>query len=829
MKKKILSFLLVLVLLFTLSACSESGNNEASGGGENIMMEFLTYNFNGNKLAFGYKVSGDIKNEEKITVKAINQNGKVENFSFTAKPTEEKQIASIELGSTAGEITLDFSAKSAANPEKNATLVFNSKRPQLTPDSVKIVASALNNGEKAGLIIGYFGAPEDKVVRGAMGLLHAVERFGIPAFVMSDGPAGVRLFPKFTTFYPSSTAVASTWDVDMAEYVGTAIGNEAKVMGVDVQLGPGMTLQRSVLGGRNSEYFSEDPLLSGLMGAAYIKGVQSTGTYACVKHFAANNQETDRTNVSSNISERVLREIYLKNFAYAIIKGNPKMLMTSYNKINGIYTSNFADLLKVVRDEYGFDGTITTDWTTNADVLTNILVGNDITSPGSKEEYQLVKDAIANGTLPEEVVTETIERILTLIADCNSMGNYRTDEIDEEAGKVAALKVAEAGIVLLKNTPNTLPFTSGEVALFGVGSYTTVKGQQGSGFVNSQNNVDIVKAFSEQDCGFTVNKTMSKVYDGKNSHWDSLPAEPNIPDDKITQSANEAGMAIVTISRLTAEGTDVKNAKGGFLLSDDEASIINRVSAAYHAKGKKVVVVINSCNPIEVVSWRDKVDAILYAAPGGKMVGTAIRNVISGKVNPSGKLTCTWPVAYEDTSCYETFGKKGDSDYTEGIYVGYRDNVSNNVRYAYEFGYGISYTSFSYSDVKLSKNEFSSADDTITAEITVTNTGSVAGMEVVQLYVSKPETLVDQVARELIGFDKTNLLAPGESETIKITITSYELESFIEARDSWVVSNGSYKVSAAASSFDLKSSATFTVANEIVTSTVTTDLTGNNK
>ena len=383
MKKKILSFLLVLVLLFTLSACSESGNNEASGGGENIMMEFLTCNFNGNKLAFGYKVSGDIKNEEKITVKAINQSGKVENFSFTVKPIEEKQIASIELGSTTGEITLEFSAKSAANPEKNATLVFNSKRPQLTPDSVKIVASALNNGEKAGLIIGYFGAPEDKVVRGAMGLLHAVERFGVPAFIMSDGPAGVRLFPKFTTFYPSSTAVASTWDVDMAEYVGTAIGNEAKVMGVDVQLGPGMTLQRSVLGGRNSEYFSEDPLLSGLMGAAYIKGVQSTGTYACVKHFAANNQETDRTNVSSNISERVLREIYLKNFAYAIIKGNPKMLMTSYNKINGIYTSNFADLLKVVRDEYGFDGTITTDWSTNADVLNKL-----------KGEYPIVADVL---------------------------------------------------------------------------------------------------------------------------------------------------------------------------------------------------------------------------------------------------------------------------------------------------------------------------------------------------------------------------------------------------------------------------------------------------
>ena len=828
MKKKILSFLLVLVLLFTLSACSESGNNEASGGGENIIMEFLTYKFNENKLAFGYKVSGDIKNEEKITVKAINQSGKVENFSFTAKPVEEKQIATIELGSTTGEITLEFSAKSAANPEKNATLVFNSKRPQLSPDSVKIVASSLTASEMARLLVGYFGAPEDKVVRGSY-QLNAIERFGIPAFVMADATAGVRIFPAFTTWYPSASAVASSWNVDVAALVGEAIGNEAKTMGVDAILGPGMTLNRSILGARLSEYFSEDPFLSGNIAAAYNNAMQSTGTYACIKHYAANNQDTDRTNMSSNVSERVLREIYLKNFGYALKKSDPKMLMTTYNKVNGIFTSNFVDLLRVAREEFGFDGAVTTDWSTNADVIDNILSGNDMTNPGTREQFDAVVTAIEKGTIPKETALLSIERILTLIASSNSMGDYRTDEIDEEKGTEVSLKAAEESIVLLKNSANTLPYTSGEVALFGVGSYTTVKGQQGSGWVNSKNNVNIVDAFREEDCGFTANKTIVNIYSDIKSHWDSMPAEPKIPDDKITQSANEAGMAIVTISRLTAEGYDIKNVKGEFLLDDDEVSIINRVSAAYHAKGKKVVVVLNTCNPVEVVSWRDKVDAILYAAPGGKMIGTAVRNVISGKVNPSGKLSNTWPVAVEDLSSYETFGKKGNSDYTEGIYVGYRDNVSNNVRYAYEFGYGMSYTNFSYSDVKLSKNEFTSADDTITAEITVTNTGSVAGMEVVQLYVSKPETLVDQVARELIGFDKTNLLAPGESETIKITITSYELESFIEARDSWVVSNGSYKVSAAASSFDLKSSATFTVANEIVTSTVTTDLTGNNK
>ena len=827
MKKKILSFLLVLVLLFTLSACSDGDTNDIVGGG-NVQMEFLTYNFNGNKLAVGYKVSGEITKDEKITVKAVGKSGSVESFSFVAKPTDEKQIASFELGSTSGEITLEFSAKSAADPEKKATLVFNNKRTQLTKDSVKLVAASLTENEMAQLLVGYFGAPEDKVVRGSY-QLNAIERFGIPAFVMADATAGIRIFPAYATWYPSASAVASTWNVDIAALVGEAIGNEAKVMGVDAVLGPGMTLNRSILGARLSEYFSEDPFLSGNIAAAYNNGMQSTGTYACIKHYAANNQDTDRTNMSSNVSERVLREIYLKNFGYALKKSDPKMLMTTYNKVNGIFTSNFVDLLRVAREEFGFDGAVTTDWSTNADVIDNILSGNDMTNPGTREQFDAVVTAIEKGTIPKETALLSIERILTLIASSNSMGDYRTDEIDEEKGVEIALKAGEESIVLLKNSANTLPYTSGEVALFGVGSYTTVKGQQGSGWVNSKNNMDIIDSFLTEDSPYTVNKTISELYKGKDSHWDSMPTEPKIPDDKITQSANEAGMAIITISRLTAEGYDIKNVKGEFLLDDDEVSIINRVSTAYHAKGKKVVVVINSCNPIEVVSWRDKVDAILFAAPGGKMIGTAVRNVISGKVNPSGKLSNTWPVAVEDLSSYETFGQKGNSDYTEGIYVGYRDNVSNNVRYAYEFGYGISYTNFSYTDVKLSKNEFTSADDTITAEITVTNTGSVAGMEVVQLYVSKPETLVDQVARELVGFDKTNLLAPGESETIKITISAYELESFIEARDSWVVSNGSYKVSAAASSFDLKSSATFTVANEIVTSTVTTDLTGNNK
>lgn len=824
MEKKLLSILLILVLLFTLAGCGDGEGNQSDAGGENVMVEFVTYNFNGNKLAVGYKLSGNIAKEETITVKAISKDGKVENFKFTAMPTEEKQIASFELGSTAGEVTLEFSAKSEANPEDKATLLVNNKRIQLTPDSVKLVASSLTASEMAQLLVGYFGAAEDKVVRGSY-QLNAIERFSIPAFVMADATAGVRIFPAYTTWYPSASAVASSWDRDIASMVGEAIGNEAKVMGVDAILGPGMTLNRSVFGARTSEYYSEDPYLSGNIAAAYVNGMQSTGTYACLKHYAANNQDTDRTNMSSNLSERVLRELYLKNFGYALKNSNPKMLMTSYNKVNGTFTSEFDDLIRVAREELGFSGAITTDWSTNANVIQSILSGNDMTNPGTREQYDAVVAAIEKGTIPKEVAIESVERILELIANSNSLGNYRTDEIDEEKGKEVALKAAQESIVLLKNSGNTLPYASGEVALFGVGSYTTVKGQQGSGWVNSKNNVNIVTAFMEEDCGFTVNKTISDLYSDIKPHWDSLPAEPTVADDKINQSANEAGIAIITISRLTAEGTDVTNKKGDFLLDDDEVSIIDRVSAAYHAKGKKVVVVLNTCTSVEVMSWRSKVDAIIFAAPGGKMAGAAIRDVISGKVNPSGKLSNTWPVAYEDVSCYETFGSKGNVEYTEGIYVGYRDNVSNNTRYAYEFGYGLSYTTFEYSDIKLSKNEFTSAEDTITAEVTVTNTGKVAGREVVELYITKPSTLVKQVVRELAGFDKTKLLAPGESETITFTLTSYELESFDENSDSWVVSHCDYIVSAGASCFDIKSSTTFKVQENIVTSTVTTDLT----
>lgn len=826
--RKALSYLLILTLLFTVSACSSNNSTDSDNtGSSSSVLEFLTYNFNGNKLAIGYKVT-EISQNEIITVKAINQNGNVENFKFTAEPIEEKQIAIFDLSNTNGEITFEFSAKSAQDTKNRATLVFNNKRPQLSTDSVTLVMNSLTEGEMARLLVGYFGPSEDKVVQGSY-QLNAIERFGIPNYVMADAGAGVRIFPAFTTWYPSALSIASSWDTEVAYMVGEAIGNEAKVMGVDCQLGPGLNLHRSVLAGRNSEYSSEDPFLSGVMTGHYVVGMQSTGTHADLKHYVANNQETNRYNMSANVSERVLRELYIKNFGYAIKIGNPKTIMTSYNKVNGIFTSNFADLIRVLREEFDYDGVITTDWSTNADVIQNILVGNDLTNPGNKDQYNAVEKALKDGTIPKEIALKSVERVLKLIVSSNSMGNYRTDEIDDEKGKEIAYKAAMEGMVLLKNTANTLPFTSGEVALFGVGSYTTIKGLQGAGWINSKENINIDAAFKQEDSGYTLNKTMAEVYKGKDSHWETMPSEPIIPDEKITKSANEADIAIITISRLSMEGTDNKNEKGQFLLADDEVSIIDRVTAAYHSVGKKVIVVINSCYPIETVSWRDKVDAILFAAPGGKMVGAAIRDVIKGKVNPSGKLSATWPVLYEDTSCAETFGDKYNSDYTEGLYVGYRDNVSNNLRYAYEFGYGISYTKFSYSDFKISKNEFTTKDDTITAEVTVTNTGNVAGKEVVQLYVSKPETLADQVARELVGFGKTELLAPGESETIKITITSYELESFIDSRDSWVVSNGSYTLYAAASSFDIKYSAKFTVPNEIVTSTVTTDLTGLNK
>lgn len=823
MKTKVLSILLILVLLFTAAGCGGGETNEDVGTND-VAMEFVTYKIDGNKLAVGYKLSGDVTEEQTITVKAVGSNGSVETFKFKAQPTEEKQIASFELANTTGEITMEFSAKSGVDTENNATLELNNKRMQLTKDSVKLVAASLTESEMAQLLVGYFGPSEDKVVLGSCPL-NAIERFGIPAFVMADATAGVRIFPAYTTWYPSASAVASTWNVDIASMVGEAIGNEAKVMGVDAILGPGMTLNRSVFGARVSEYYSEDPFLSGHMAAAYVTGMQSTGTYSCLKHYAANNQDTDRTNMSANVSERVLREVYLKNFGYAF-KSDPKMFMTSYNKINGVHTSNFADLIRVAREEFGFSGAITTDWTTNADVIQNVICGNDMTNPGSRADYDTIVAALTDGTIPRETAIECIERILTLIASSNSMGDYRTNTIDEEKGAEVALKAGEESIVLLKNDGNALPFASGEVALFGVGSYTTVKGQQGSGWVNSKNNVNIVDAFADEEGPFTVNKSISELYKGV-THWDSMPAEPTIEDAKITKSANDADIAIITISRLAAEGTDIKNEKGQFLLSDAESSIIDRVSKAYHAKGKKVVVVLNVCNPVEVMSWRSKVDAILYAPPGGKMIGYCVMNVISGKVNPSGKLSNTWPVEYGDEACANTFAQKGNSDYNEGIYVGYRNNVSNNVRYAYEFGYGLSYTTFSYSNIKLSKEEFSSVDDTITAEVTVTNTGDVAGMEVVEFYLTKPETLVEQVDRELIGFDKTNLLAPGESETITITLTSYELESFIESSKSWVVSHCDYIVSAAASCMDVKSNAMFKVQNDITTSTVTTDLSGN--
>jgi len=723
--------------------------------------------------------------------------------------------------------------------------------PQLGKNSVKEVIAAMTLQEKATLVVGasrppanqktmtggaMIGATQTKVP-GAAGNTAAIPRLGIPSMVLSDGPAGVRIQPirngdstktYYATAFPVGTLLASTWDPALVNRVGKAFGNEVLEYGVDILLAPGVNIHRNPLNGRNFEYYSEDPLIAGTMAGAIINGVQSNGVGTSIKHFAANNQETSRSTVNTIVTERALREMYLRGFRIAIAASNPWTVMSSYNKINGTYTAERHDLITtVLRDEWHFKGFVMTDWGGGRNWVDEMKAGNDLIEPGRPNQTEAIISAVQHDSLSVKVLDENVEHILNIIFKSPSFKNYAySNKPDLKAHAEISRQAATEGMILLKNEANTLPFKGiNGIAVFGNASYNTIAGGTGSGDVNKAYTISVVQGLA--NAGYKPDADIQSSYADYLKQEKAkapvgrrapTPAELMVADDIINQKAGSNNIALITIGRNAGEGSD-RNLNTNYNLTDAEKQQIKKIANAFHQKGKKVVIVLNIGGVIDMNVWKDDADAILLAWQPGLEAGNAIADVLSGKVNPSGKLATTFPVTYTDVPSAKNFpgtpeGKPEQVIYEEGIYVGYRYYDSFKIKPQYEFGYGLSYTSFDIGNLKLSTPVLSK---TITATVTVKNIGAVAGKQVVQIYVSAPAKTIDKPEQELRAFNKTRLLQPGESQVLTFTLTTADLASYHTDKSEWITDAGQYILKAGASSRDIKQTADFSVPAPIVT------------
>jgi beta-glucosidase len=736
--------------------------------------------------------------------------------------------------------------------------------PQLGKSPIKDVVAAMTREEKVGLVMGtgmsFPNMPPDMQapavgettsrVPGAAGTTLAIPRLGIPSIVVADGPAGLRIQPArgddksrtyYCTAFPIETLLASSWDVDLVERVGRAVGNEVKEYGVDVLLGPALNIHRNPLGGRNFEYYSEDPLIAGRMAAAMVKGVQSEGVGTSVKHFVANNHEWDRNTIDVKVGSRALREIYLRGFEIAVKEGAPWTLMSSYNKVNGTYTSESPALLKgVLRDDWKYQGLVMTDWFGGRDTVAQMAAGNELLMPGTARQRRDLLAALESGALKEDVLDRNVEQILAVIVRTPSfLGYAHSDAPDLKAHARVAREAATEGMVLLKNQ-GALPLpAAAKVAVLGNSAYRTLIGGTGSGEVHQPYTVSLAQGLT--DAGLRLDAGLGESYPRyiKDAEAKRPPmpmpfipppsiSEMAVSADEIARLARETDLALVTIGRLSGEFRDRK-VEDDFDLSVAEKALLGAVATAFHAQGKKVVVVLNVGGVIETASWRDQPDAVLLAWQPGQEAGHAIADVLTGQASPSGKLATTFPIRWQDIPSSANFPGKtllgpdpnargpfnsdraAEVSYDDDIWVGYRHFATRGVPTAYPFGFGLSYTDFRYSDLKLSAAAF---DKELTASVTITNTGRVPGREVAQMYVSAPGKALPKPALELKGFAKTRLLEPGESQSVQFTLSPRDLASFDPASSSWRAEAGTYTVRLGASSADIRQSATFTKAQE---------------
>ena len=727
---------------------------------------------------------------------------------------------------------------------------------KLNADNIDEVIGQMTLEEKVHMVIGCGMAMGDGAkFPGTAGRTYDIPRLGIPSVYLADGPHRLAMATKrdfdsrfyYTTEFPSGTTVAATFNPDAAFKVGAALGEEVKDYGMDVLLAPGANLVRNALCGRNHEYYSEDPVVTGKIAAGYINGVQSQGTGTCLKHFAVNNQETNRNNNDSRLTPRPLRELYLKGFEIAVKESQPWSIMTSYNKVNGKYTCEDIDLTEyILRDEWGFKGMVMSDWNAGKDAVTSMIAGNDMLQPGQERQYKAILEAVQNGTLDEAILDRNIKRILEMVVKCHSFAGYKyANETDLKAHSQVDREVGAEGIVLLDNR-EALPLAAGvkNVALYGTTSYDMVPAGMGFGSTGrGYYTVSLVEGM--RNAGYTVDADLIKQYkkhladEQKRLYPKGMPpfsltppkrADEFVPTaDELAQQVKSNDVAILTFGRTSGEASDRRVEE--FYLKDNEAALIKQVAEAYHAAGKKVVVILNICSPVETASWKNSVDAVVCAFQPGAEVGNCVADVLTGKVNPSGRLPMTFAVKYGDAPSDANFPydyefkmpsfamgtgmnfkseKKEEkpkepernvdfTDYEEGIYVGYRYFDTFGKEVSYPFGHGLSYTTFSFEVVSSAIN-----GDVCEVKVAVKNTGKVAGKESVQLYVKAPAGGLDKPAKELKAFAKTKVLQPGETEEVTLKWNLMDMASFNEKSSAWELAKGTYEWMVAASSADVR-------------------------
>lgn len=723
--------------------------------------------------------------------------------------------------------------------------------PQLGKDSLDKVVAAMTLEEKAHLVIGTGMAGSSgeapvvgetrNLVPGAAGTTYPIPRLGIPAIVLADGPAGLRINPLregdantyYCTHFPIGTLLASTWNTELVEQVGQAIGNEVLEYGTDVLLAPALNIHRNPLCGRNFEYYSEDPVVSGKTAAAYVRGVQSNGVGTSIKHYALNNQETNRMKNDVRVSPRAVREIYLKGFEIAVKESQPWTVMSSYNFVNGVYTSESKDLqTTMLRDEWGFKGMVMTDWFGGADAVAQMWAGNDMLQPGRPGQFEDIVEGVRSGRLSEADLDRNVRRVLELIVKSPRFKGYEfSNKPDLKAHAAVTRQSAVEGMVLLENN-GVLPLASeiSRVALFGTTSYDFIAGGTGSGNVNRAYTVSLLEGL--RNAGYAIDAELEKTYtkyikeeterlnpksdDPMAMFMPKIRAGEFVPSARLLDKMVRANdVAIITLGRNSGEFLDRKVAD--FTLTEQESGMIEAVCAAFHKAGKKVVVILNVGGVIETASWKNLPDAVLLAWQAGQEGGNSVADVLKGVANPSGKLTMTFPVRYEDHAssrnfpidmAFGMFGKDKDAEpqrnvdyteYEEGIYVGYRWFDKQGLEVSYPFGYGLSYTRFEWSEASVKSSRGETA-----VSVKVTNTGKIPGKDVVELYVAAPQGELDKPVKELKAYAKTRELQPGESQLVTLKVKNSELASYDESASAWVTDAGHYDFMLGSSSRDIR-------------------------
>lgn len=620
-----------------------------------------------------------------------------------------------------------------------------------------------------------------------------LEKHDIPSIYLADGPHGVRKQADKSdniglnksipaTCYPTAATVANSWDLELAEQIGEHLGIEAKSQKVNVLLGPGTNIKRNPLCGRNFEYFSEDPFLAGKLAAAYIRGIQSQGISACIKHFVANNQEFRRMAIDSIIDERTLREIYLTPFRIGIKEGNVKCLMTSYNKLNGFYTNENKHLMiDILRDEWKYDGVVVTDWGGSNDRVKGLQAKSTLEMPSPNGQTNLeIVEAVKNGVIDESLLDENLDRLLTLIFDTEETFKTEVQDFDIEKHHKFAQKVAEESIVLLRNENKALPLNNREKIAI-IGDFARQPRYQGAGssIVNPtklENTIGINDEFEINYIGFEPGYNR---YGKKSRRLVKKALE-------LAEKADTILLYIGLDEYSEAEGLDrehINLPENQLLLLDDLAKL------------EKKIVVVLSCGSAVLINFDDKVDAIIHTYLSGQAGARATLKVLTGKVNPSGKLSETIPEKYEDTPTYNYFpGKEVTAEYREGLFVGYRYFDTVNQRVKYPFGFGLSYTSFAYSNLLVSTNEI---------RFSIKNTGEVSGAEVIQLYISAEKSKVYRPLKELKAFRKVWLEA-GESKDIVIKLTDEAFMFFNPENMQWEVEELNYEIMIGSSSKNIR-------------------------